>query len=86
MKTKFTINQEVFLDNGTIDECYEYYEKNLKKHGFLLNKEIEEVYKIFDKEIHLNEGDRVCLSSYKIVSWKCIDLDEDIIEYSLVDE
>ncbi len=85
MKTRFRISSEVF-DNGTLEECFEYYERNYKQHGFILDKEAQDVYKLFDKEIALNEGDRVDLCGFRIVEWKCIDLDNDVIIYSLREE
>ena len=45
MKTRFEINEEVFLDNRTLPECYEYYENYLKQYGFVLDKEREDVFK-----------------------------------------
>jgi hypothetical protein len=86
MKTKFTINREVFLDFNSLEESYAYYEEFLKPEGFILNKEMEEVYKMFDTEFNLNVGDRVCLNGFHIVDWKCVDLDNDYIKYDLVEE
>ena len=85
MKTKFTINEEVFTDNGDLSQCYEYYEKHYQNLGFILDKEHEDVYIVFDKEIQLNEGDRINLYGFRTVSWKCTDLIDGIIEYALVD-
>lgn len=86
MKTKFNVNNEVFLGFGTIENCFKYYEDNLKEFGFILDKENEDVYKMFDDEIQLNEGDRVNLCGLRIVDWKCVDLDYGFIEYSLKEE
>lgn len=71
---------------GTLQDMYKYYEDNYKKHGFILNKQEENVYKEFDREIQLNEGDRVDLQGFRIVDWKCVDLDNDVIIYSLKEE
>ena len=86
MKTKFSIANEIFLGRGTIEEMYKHYELGFKEQGFILDKESEDVYKIFDKEFHLNEGDRVDLCGFRIVSWRCVDLDSDMIIYSLDQE
>lgn len=86
MKTKFTMNREVFLDFNSLEESYAYYEKYLKPQGFIFNKEMEEVYKMFDTEFQLSVGDRVCLNGLHIVDWKCVDLDNDYVEYDLVEE
>jgi len=86
MKTKFTVNEEVFLNNGTPEECFKYYEDNFKQFGFELDKENEDVYKMFDTEFHLNEGDRVNLCGLRIVEWKCVDIDCGFIEYALIIE
>ena len=55
MKTKFEINSEIFLYNGTLEECFEYYEKYYKQQGFILDKENQEVYIIFDEKFDFNE-------------------------------
>jgi len=88
MKTRFEINEEVFLDNGTLPECYEYYEKYLKQYGFVLDKEREDVFKEFDRSIILNEGDRIVMDGIgsKIITWKCYDIDNDIMNYVLKEE
>ena len=86
MRTKFSITNQIFLGKGTLEEMYQDYENEFRKQGFVLDKQSEDVYKIFDKEIHLNEGDRVDLYGFRIVSWKCVDLDEDMIIYSLDEE
>lgn len=86
MKTKFNISDSVF-DQGfsTLEECFDFYEKYYKPQGYLLDKEREEVYKIFDNEIHLKEGDRVCLDTIRTVTWKCIFIEEGVIEYVVED-
>ena len=86
MKTKFTINREIFLYNGTLQECYEHYEKYYKEDGWQLDKEHEEVFMIIDKEINLNEGDRVDIRGIRLVTWKCVNVLDEIIEYSLEEE
>ena len=83
MKTKFTINREIFLRDGTLNDMFAHYEECYKEEGWKINKEEEEVYMIFDNEINLNEGDRVNIFGIRIVEWKCIDLINEIIEYSL---
>lgn len=86
MKTRFSIADEVFLMKGTLDDIYKYYEDCYKDKGFILDKHSEDVYKEYDREIHLNEGDRVDLQGFRVVDWKCIDLDNDVIIYSLREE
>lgn len=86
MKTKFTIIKDVFLHNRTINQCYEHYDKYYKKDGWQLDKESEEVFMMFDREIHLNEGDRVDINGRRIVVWKCLNLLDEIIEYELEEE
>ena len=88
MKTRFEIKEEVFLDNGTLPECYEYYEKYLKQYGFVLDKETENVFKEFDRLIILNEGDRIGMDGIglRIITWKCYDIDNDIMTYVLKEE
>jgi hypothetical protein len=88
MKTRFEVSEEVFLNNGYLVDCYNYYEKNLKEFGFILDKEEEAVYKDFDKEITLNEGDRVVLDGIglRIITWRCYDIDKDLMTYVLREE
>ena len=88
MITRFEINREIFYDNGSIDNCYKYYEKHYKKDGWILDKETENVYMDFNREIYLNILDRVSIHSIGLrqVVWKCIDLELEIIEYALHEE
>lgn len=86
MKTKFTIDREIFLLNKTLSKCYEYYEKYYKEDGWQLDKDNEEVFMIIDKEINLNEGDRVNIRGIRLVVWKCVNVFDEVIEYSLDEE
>ena len=86
MKTRFSISNEIFLGEGTLEDMYQYYEKYYKDKGFVLDKINEDVYKEFDREIHLNEGDRVALQGIRIVDWKCIDIEKNLLIYSLIHE
>lgn len=87
MKTQFSISDllyDSYLED--FEDLKLYYVRMLKEYGFVLDHEMEDVYIIFNEEIHLNEGDRVDLLGYKIVEWKCIDLINGIIKYKLSDE
>jgi hypothetical protein len=88
MKTRFEINEEVFDEDVTLDHSYGYYEKYLKKYGFVLDKENQEVFKEFDRSIILNEGDRIEIDpiGFKIITWKCYNIDNDIMTYVLKNE
>ena len=88
MKTRFEINEEVFLDNRTLPECYEYYENYLKQYGFVFDKEREDVFKEYDRSIILNEGDSIEMDGIglRIITWKCYDIDNDITTYVLKEE
>ena len=88
MKTRFDFSPEVFQRDGDLLDCYDYYEQNLKEFGFILDKEEEAVYKEFDKEITLNEGDRVVLDGIglRIITWRCYDIDNDLMIYVLIEE
>jgi len=79
MKTIF------YLSDVTIDEDEKYINEDLIPSGFIIN-EHKDVCKIIDKEIHLGVGDRICLYGYRIVNWKAIDIDSDIIEYYVNEE
>jgi|LakMenEpi03Aug12_release.lakeMendotaPanAssembly.Ray.scaffolds.fasta_scaffold2344427_2 hypothetical protein len=88
MKTRFDFSPEVFQTDRDLLSCYDYYEQNLKEFGFILDKEQEAVYKEFDKEITLNEGDRVVLDGMgiRIITWRCYDIDNDLMIYVLIEE
>lgn len=77
MKTRFEITIEEYSEPLRL-----YYHNN----GFRLDKERGEVYKIYDKEIQLNEGDRVDLFGYKRVEWKCVDVENDTVIYFVTEE
>lgn len=85
MKTRFELTDVIFIDNNrTLEEDYQYYEENYREKGFILDKKTEDVYKVFDKQININEGDRVLLDGeFMIVNWKCLDLENETIIYSL---
>lgn len=87
MKTKFLINSEIFLDGWNLEEAYNHFDKFYKETDFILDKDNEDVYMLIDKEIHLNEGDRIDLGgNFKIIVWKCTDIINETIIYSLEDE
>ena len=88
MKTKFTINKEIFWEHTLLKDAYKEYEEDYREHGWILNKGDEEVYMIFDKEINLNEGDRVNMQDgfYRTVKWKCLHVLIDVVEYELIIE
>ena len=86
MKTKFCISHRCFGYVDTVEEGEKIYNKLYKKRGFIYDKEDEEVYKILDKEIHLNIGDKVNIGGIGIITWKCYDIEEDFIEYVVEDE
>jgi hypothetical protein len=86
MKTRFSIADEIFNFSKTDESNFEYYESHYKQLGFILDKEAYDVYKDYDKAIDLNEGDRVDLYGFRLVEWKCYDIENDLIIYSLKEE
>ena len=60
------------------------FEEDYKNNGFVLNEQTMEYYKIFDREIYLNKGDRVNHVGFHRVAWKCFDIDKDIVTYVLI--
>jgi hypothetical protein len=88
MKTRFEIDEEVLLQTETLPEFCDYYEKHLKQYGFVLDKEREEIFKEYDKPILLNEGDRIEMDGIgsRIITWKCYNIDNDIMTYGLNEE
>jgi hypothetical protein len=83
-RTRFFINDEIFIGiYDSIEDCYKYYDSNYKSKGFILDKLNENVYKDFDYEIQLNEGDRVDLEGLRIVNWKCVNIDKSVVIYNL---
>lgn len=86
MKTRFLITDEIFSFDNNIEECFKFYNQLYEKLGFILDRKRQAVYKDFDREIDLNEGDRVGLSGFRIVEWKCVDLDNNMVIYYLREE
>jgi hypothetical protein len=89
MKTRFEIQTDVhYVEPKNDPKGLEYYKKHHEPHGFLIDNENQEVYKIFDRFIDLSEGDRVSLNGFGfgIVDWKCIYIDEGLVNYVLQHE
>ena len=84
MKTKMTINSEVF-GNKSVEESFEYYKKYYKKDDFIFDEENEDCYKIFDRKLKLKVGDEVLFYGLQKVEWKVYDFFNDTMEYSLVE-
>ena len=84
MKTKFTLKTKLFYDPPDPEDkrIIKYY----RHQGFTVNMKDEEIYRFYDYEIKLNIGDRISLSGFQLVEWKCFYLEEDYIEYILVEE
>lgn len=88
MKTRIDIGLDIFYGgiDGTIDHynagC-KNYEDYYKQYGFILDEENETVYKIYDKEVNLSEGDRVELFGFRLVVLKYVDIENDLITYCL---
>lgn len=85
MKTKFTLSDS-FFDTYDIELRKKEYEKYFKEYGWLFDDKFGDVYMIINKEIQLKEGDRVCLDGIRLVTWKCLHILEDYIEYILEEE
>jgi len=81
IKTKISVANEVWGDRDSREEFIIQYEKYFKKSGYLLDEDLDDVYKIIDKEIHLNEGDYFD-NIYKVV-YKNYDSNENCYYYSL---
>ena len=82
MKAKF-----MFRDSErSLIEFRKIYEKYYKEDGWLFNEIDEEIYIIIDKEINLKEAERVDMSGLKLISWKCVNIFEELIEYIIVEE
>lgn len=68
-------------------QFYKDYEMNYKDLGYMFNEDIMEeydwqyqIYKEYDKSIHLNEGDRLIVNEDDwTVTWKAFDADQDIM-------
>jgi hypothetical protein len=87
MKTKFLINSEIFLYNGGLEECFKYYEEYYKEDGYVLDKENQDVYIIFDEQFDFKEGDRITIFGVtRLVDWKNTDISKRMIIYSLDEE
>ena len=85
-KTRFECSEIVYDVLDCRKDIEAYFKKNLKKHGFVYDKQMDQVYKDFDRAIFLNEGDCVDLipfCSYQKVSFKYYLIDEDMMIYHL---
>jgi hypothetical protein len=85
MKTKFT-TKEIFDTFKSKSQVYQVYEQYFSQKGWMIDLDNEEMFIIIDKEINLNEGDRIDLYGYRKVTWKCLNILEDIIEYNTEEE
>ena len=93
MKTKFSFYNCIPSGSSPKEsnESVEAYfkEHDLQKEGYVLDLENVDIYKIIDKEIILQEGERVIIDRnfwYLIVVWKLVNIDEGYIEYALKEE
>ena len=84
MKTKMTINEDVFT-NATIKEAFERYKKYYEKEGFIFDEENQECYKIFDRKLKLKVGDKLIFYGHKKVGDKIYDFFDDTMEYYIVE-
>lgn len=65
----------------------DYFNNSFKKHGYIYNLQNEQVFKVYENIIELYEGDRVCLNiGTFLVNHKAICIDENTIEYILIEE
>ena len=85
MKTKFT-TKEIFDTFKSKSQVYQVYEQYFSQKGWMIDLDNEEMFIIIDKEINLNEGDRIDLYGYRKVTFKCLNILEDIIEYNTEEE
>jgi len=89
MKTKIEIVEEIFKTFKTKEEHFTYYKKWYKDEGFLFEKEESVIYKIYNREIQLVEGERVELQGgdgFFLVDWKCYYADLGMVWYVLKKE
>lgn len=86
MTSKFIIPfEDILLDHTTIEEDILVYEENYKELGYDYDKESGNLYMITDKELNLQEGDKIympCLTVCKITH-KQYDFSSHIMEYYL---
>jgi hypothetical protein len=85
MKTKF-ITTEIFIEDRTLTESFEIFEKYFSANGWYIDLDNEEMFITIDKEINLNEGDRIDLHGYRKITWKCYNIIQDTIEYYTKEE
>ena len=84
MKTKFTTEEGFEISD--MEYTQKFYERNLKEHGFLIDKECQNFYLLIDEFIDLNIGENVTMNGligFHEVTWKCKHLSENIVEYNL---
>ena len=84
MKTKFLINSEIFLQYGSLEDCFKFYEKDYKDDGYIFDEKNQDCYIIFDEKFDFIKGDMVTIFGItRIVDWKETDITNKIIIYSL---
>jgi len=88
MKTKFDISGLVFCTKGSLNDIFDRVEKHYLDHGYILDKEMQEVYLLIDKEFNLEIGDRVELPymGHLLVDWKSVNPVTNTITYAFEEE
>lgn len=81
MKTRFIVSSE---DLATFKDYKDVFENHYKKVGFSFNEGDEEIFKEFDKVIPLNIGDYIFYNGIGmcIITWKCYEVNDDVMVYA----
>ena len=84
MKTIFDIDKELW---GTVEEnqaFYDVYDNYYKHQGWILDKECEEIYRVFEEKLDFNIGDDVTIETEtRTIIYKRTDIVNGVIYYSL---
>lgn len=89
MITKFGVSSILFAPGRTLEEVENIYKKYYKPAGYIFDRENENIFKVFNKEINLSEGDKVrtdCRTGILKVNYKLYDAEDDTMIYELEEE
>ena len=83
MKTNILIDYYIFSIGNNIKDCIDFYNKEYKKDGWILDLENQKCFKEFDFPMWLNVGDDILLDGMWVVKSKWVDLNNNLLEYQI---
>lgn len=85
MKIRFRVSNLVWDECKTSLEFYDFYDKNLKEYGFILDKFEEDIYIEYKRDVILDVDDLVSIIGWGItkITYKFYDVDTNIMTYEI---